>query len=55
MTPINFALPGFFKKAGAGASEFNEDMPPITDDLSVFFDPDYGVFSDEGNSLAVVE
>jgi hypothetical protein len=53
MTPINFALPGFFKKAGAGAPEFNEDMPPITDDLSVFIDPDYAVFSDEGNSLAV--
>ena len=53
MTPINFALPGFFKKTGSGAPEFNEDMPPITDDLSVFFDPEYGVFSDEGNTLAV--
>ena len=35
-----------------GVAEFNEDAPPITDDLLVFFDPDYGVFSDEGNSLA---
>jgi hypothetical protein len=53
MTPINFSLPGFFKKTGAGVAEFNEDAPPITDDLLVFFDPDYGVFSDDGHTLAV--
>jgi hypothetical protein len=53
MTPINFSLPGFFKKAGEGASEFNENMPPITDNLTTYLDPDYAVFSDEGNSLAV--
>ena len=52
MTPINFSLPGFFKKTGASVAEFNEDAPPITDDLSVFFDPEYAVFSDEGNTLA---
>tara|TARA_R110001599_G_scaffold155155_1_gene340908 strand:+ start:3668 stop:5113 length:1446 start_codon:yes stop_codon:yes gene_type:complete len=52
MTPINFSLPGFFKKTGAGVAEFNEDAPPITDDLSVFFDPDYAVFSDDGHTLA---
>jgi len=52
MTPINFSLPGFFKKTGAGVSEFNEDAPPITDDLLTFFDPEYAVFSDEGNTLA---
>jgi hypothetical protein len=52
MTPINFSLPGFFKKTGAGVAEFNEDAPPITDDLLVFFDPEYGVFSDDGHTLA---
>jgi len=51
MTPINFALPGFFKKIGFDGIQ--EDLPPITDDLLAFFDPDYGVFSDEGNTLAV--
>jgi hypothetical protein len=53
MTPINFSLPGFFKKSSSGAAEFNEDAPPITDDLLVFFDPEYGVFSDDGHTLAV--
>ena len=53
MTPINFSLPGFFKKTGEGASEFNENMPPITDQLSIYLDPDYGVFSDDGHTLAV--
>jgi hypothetical protein len=53
MTPINFSLPGFFNKTGAGVAAFNEDAPPITDDLLVFFDPEYGVFSDDGHTLAV--
>ncbi len=51
MTPINFALPGFFKKA-SGFDGIQEDMPPITDDILAFFDPEYAVFSDEGNTLA---
>jgi len=50
MTPINFGLPGFFKIFGGAGIQ--EDLPPITSNLKVFFDPDYAAFSDEGNTLA---
>ncbi len=51
MTPINFALPGFFKKA-SGFDGIQEDLPPITSNLEIFFDPDYAVFSDNTQTLA---